>query len=468
MNASSISPDTEPSTIEKQEVNANPEYLRCVERVARSTDMRACQDIYASNGIKLIASGSRIDQATWEKLTRHTLSLPLEVVLTAADPVDAMTLVRDTDQIIAAEPGIAALVNRTGDPLAWKALTGNLDLPPPLGFRFKVMREQKRDMYHHALRLAVLAHCIGLRLKWSGPQLAELVLAALCHDLGEMHTDPAIFDSGRAIGVGDLRFIHVHPVTGYVILSQTAHVPRAVALAVLQHHERLDGSGYPHGISGERIQPAARVLAVADLYDAVARGGDIHRLKVILKVEQGQLDQAVVGALKELLPDFPDDLVPADAPYTPAMPLTKRLHRLEQLLGEWEALKPALRTSVALAFVLEQVQQIQIVAWRAGMGPGFLAMFRPYTADQQVVHELHVTLDEIDRLLTALAARIRRRVDAGNPHWAPLMGLCENLTGKEIGQAAHTADGELAAAAMKGPDREKRLPRSVVAACSAA
>ena len=443
MNAPFISPDTEPSTTEKQEVNANPEYLRCVERVAQSTDMRASQDIYASNGMKLIASGSRIDQATWEKLTRHTLSLPLEAVLTAADPVDAATLVRDTDQIIAAEPGIAALVNRTGDPLAWKALTGNLDLPPPLGFRFKVMREQKRDMYHHALRLAVLAHCIGLRLKWSGPQLAELVLAALCHDIGEMHTDPAIFESGRAIGGDNLRFIHVHPVTGYVILSQTAHVPRAVALAVLQHHERLDGSGYPHGISGERIQPAARVLAVADLYDAVARGGDLNRLKVILRVEQGQLDQAVVSALKDLLPAFaPDDRASADGPYTPAMPLIKRLHRLEQLLGEWEALKPALRTSGALAFVLEQVEQIQIVAWRAGMGPGFLAMFRPYKADQQVVHELHVTLDEIDRLLMALAAKIRRRVDAGNPHWASLMGLCGNLSGRTAAHVARTADGE--------------------------
>lgn len=441
MTGSIISTVAEPSLTEKQEANGNPEYLRCVERVAQSTEMRASQDIYASNGMKLIARGSRIDQATWEKLTRHTLSLPLEAVLTAADPVDAATLVRDTDQIIAAEPGVAALVNRTGDPLAWKALTGNLDLPPQLGFRFKVMREQKRDMYRHALRLAVLAHCIGLRLKWSGPQLVELVLAALCHDVGEMHTDPAIFDGGRAIGSDELRFIHVHPVTGYVILAQTAKVPRAVALAVLQHHERLDGSGYPHGIGGEKIQPAARVLAVADLYDAVGRGGDLDRLKVILKVEQAQLDQDVVSALKDLLPALaPDDRACADGPHTEVTPLIRRLRRLERLLGQWEAFKPALHTPGALAFVPERVEQIQLVAWRAGMGPGFLGMFRPYKADQQVVHELHVTLDEIDRLMMALAARIRRRVDAGNPHWAPLMGLCEDIAGETAGRVAPAPD----------------------------
>lgn len=445
MNAPFISPDTEPSPQQKQDVNAHPEYLRCVGRLAQSTDMHAGQDVYASNGIKLIASGSRIDRATWEKLTRHTLSLPLEAVLTAADPVDATTLVRDTDQIIAAEPAIAALVNRTGDPLAWKALTGNLDLPAPLGFRFKVMREQKRDMYHHALRLAVLAHCVGLRLRWAGPQLAELVIAALCHDIGEMHTDPAIFDSSRAIGGEDLRFIHVHPVTGYVILCQTAHVSRAVALAVLQHHERLDGSGYPHGISGDSILPVARVLAVAELFDAVARAGDISRLKVILKVEQAQFDHAVVSALQDLLPALMPDDRAADEPYIRCMTLIKRLHRLEQLLGQWEALKPVLRTSGPLAFVLERVAQIQLVAWRAGMGPGFIAMFRPDEADQQAIQELDVTLDKMDRLLLALAVEIRRRVDPGNPHRVALLRLCENLAGKTAAHSARTVESEGAA-----------------------
>lgn len=416
----------------RDEVNGNPEYLRCVALTARDTEVTAHRDIYSTSGMKLLSSGSRVEPGWCEKLAQHKLATPLENALVATDMLDTVLLARDVDRMLDAEPIIAALVNRTGDPQAWKATVGSLHMPQALLFRLTVMRAQKPDMYHHALRMAVVAHSIGLEVACSGQESSDLFLTALCHDLGEMHTDPAILANDYPISGTNLRFIHVHPITGYLILRQIDGIPPHVAQAVMQHHERLDGSGYPHGISGAKIRFLARVLTVAELFDAVARRGGIERLELVLKIDQSKFDLTAVHALRELLPTCVSPAAETDAVHVPLMPRLQRLIMLEQ---SWNRLRPHLETSPVdqtVAFIHERVVQIQLVAWRAGIAPGFLEFFQPEAADVESIQEVHVTLDEIDRLLIALSVEIQRRVGSSSRHWDRLADFC-NLLASENG-----------------------------------
>ncbi len=127
-----------------------------------------------------------------------------------------------------------------------------------------------RDPYTagHERRVALLACAIAARLGWGEEQSNELRTAALVHDIGKISIPSEILSKPGQLSETEFSLIKDHPRTAHEILAPIAF-PGRVAEIVLQHHERLDGSGYPGGLRGAAILPAARVLAVADVYEAM-------------------------------------------------------------------------------------------------------------------------------------------------------------------------------------------------------
>ena len=128
----------------------------------------------------------------------------------------------------------------------------------------------QRDPYTagHEVRVAELACLIGERLGWDESVLVPLRTAALVHDVGKIAIPAEILSKPTRLTPVEFELIKAHPKTGYDILAGIAFEDH-VAEVVLQHHERLDGSGYPTGLGGDDILPAARVLAVADVVEAM-------------------------------------------------------------------------------------------------------------------------------------------------------------------------------------------------------
>ena len=123
--------------------------------------------------------------------------------------------------------------------------------------------------FGHQQRVAQLACAIAKEMGLSGETLAEIRVAGSLHDIGKMHVPGEILSkSGGLTGV-EFDLIKTHPEAGYSILK-TIEFPWPVAQIVLQHHERMDGSGYPAGLSGEDILLEARILGVADVVEAMA------------------------------------------------------------------------------------------------------------------------------------------------------------------------------------------------------
>jgi HD-GYP domain-containing protein (c-di-GMP phosphodiesterase class II) len=119
----------------------------------------------------------------------------------------------------------------------------------------------------HGVNVARLAVAIGAELGYSSSRLDQLHLAGLAHDVGKTQIKPEIFEKPGPLTRGEWSQVRLHPVLGEQILL--AERLFDVATWVRSHHEHFDGSGYPDGLSGLAIPEEARILAVADAYDAM-------------------------------------------------------------------------------------------------------------------------------------------------------------------------------------------------------
>jgi len=130
---------------------------------------------------------------------------------------------------------------------------------------------ESRDPYTagHERRVAELATAIGKELGMAGPDLDALRLAGTIHDVGKIAVPAEILSKPGRLSEIEFELIKAHPTTGFEILADV-DFGSPVAEMVLQHHERLDGSGYPRGLRGEAILPGARILAVADVVEAMS------------------------------------------------------------------------------------------------------------------------------------------------------------------------------------------------------
>jgi PAS domain S-box-containing protein/putative nucleotidyltransferase with HDIG domain len=130
---------------------------------------------------------------------------------------------------------------------------------------------EMRDPYTagHQRRVTVLACAIATEMGLTDEQFDGLRLAGLIHDIGKINIPAEILNKPGRISEIEFNIIKTHPETGYNIVKDI-EFPWPVAEIILQHHERLDGSGYPRRLKEERIMPEARILAVADVLEAMA------------------------------------------------------------------------------------------------------------------------------------------------------------------------------------------------------
>lgn len=130
---------------------------------------------------------------------------------------------------------------------------------------------EKRDPYTagHQNNVAELCVAIGRELNLDQDRLEGLRLGAAIHDIGKIYVPAEILNRPGKLTVPEFEIIKTHPEVGYDIVKDVKF-PWPVAQMILQHHERLDGSGYPGGLKGEEILLEARILAVADTVDAMS------------------------------------------------------------------------------------------------------------------------------------------------------------------------------------------------------
>jgi putative nucleotidyltransferase with HDIG domain len=147
------------------------------------------------------------------------------------------------------------------------------DSGPEIDALVKALAEADGDTYRHSLEVAATARAVAERLGLDGVDLLEVELGALLHDVGKLHLPPRILRKAGPLDPDEIRLVRFHPEWG---ANMVARVPglEAVALIVRLHHERPDGTGYPHGLPADRIPMASRIVSVCDAYGAMTRRRD--------------------------------------------------------------------------------------------------------------------------------------------------------------------------------------------------
>jgi HD domain-containing protein len=160
-----------------------------------------------------------------------------------------------------------------------------------------------RETQGHNRRVAQLCVHIGRQLGMSASELRVLARAGLLHDVGKLGIPDSILEKQGPLDDAEAAVMKTHPEIGVTILKRGGHFKREL-LGVLYHHERMDGSGYPHGLVAEAIPIEARVVAVADTYDVLTtdrpyrHACDGTEARRVVHEEAGShLDQRVVAAL---------------------------------------------------------------------------------------------------------------------------------------------------------------------------
>lgn len=131
---------------------------------------------------------------------------------------------------------------------------------------------QKADAYSfaHCVNVSTLAVVFGTYLGYNQENVRLLGLAGMLMDIGKQFVPAGIVNAPRRLNPDEMMIIQKHSRLGYEALQENEAIPEAVRLAVLEHHERLDGSGYPDGKKGGEISEMGLILAILDVYDALS------------------------------------------------------------------------------------------------------------------------------------------------------------------------------------------------------
>lgn len=166
--------------------------------------------------------------------------------------------------------------------------------------------------YVHSIDVCILSTCIGTAMKLNSNSIKELGIAAILHDIGKIALPLSITNKVDKFTEEELREFKEHPYLGAMMLKKNIRISDTIVKAVQQHHERMDGKGYPYGIKGNSISKFARIICVSDVYDSITNSKDYKKefspndaYELILAGSGTIFDEEVVKVFKKAFSVYP-------------------------------------------------------------------------------------------------------------------------------------------------------------------
>ena len=419
---SALTRSPSPSSAVSPFSSANPHALASILEAAETKRIIATRDIFDLSGIKLWARDQPVSAALQRKLLDRQLRNPLETCLMAADGVTSRTLL---DALSAQLTGSSPLAEALA-PDAPRLLheVAFVPLHPVVQLLLTAGQAARPESFDHAVQAMALAGTLMIRRNAGLADVRLAMLGGLVHDLGELYIDPSCgeADAERTLDLASYQQLVVHPHVGRLLVSQLTNYPAVVARAVDEHHERLDGSGYPHRLHADGLSPLGRLLAVTEAALGALRDGhaSLTRASVSLRVVPGEFDGSLAGGVATAA-----RRAPRRRPLPDPDALKLRLSRLDAGLLAAEASVGALVEGTqsapmreALELTLYLVKRLR-VGWNASGLWSADALEGADTAEVEAVeHELTHRLRAIER-----AALLRAGdVPAGDAERLALLG----------------------------------------------
>lgn len=315
-------------------LQTNPFALLTISNACANQTIVASRDIVDDRGTKLWARDLRVTPELHQRLIQRKLRHPVETSLRVEDGVTSETLLHDLQPLIEGDDPLANLFRPCATAL--QAGLKTLPLHPVVQLLLTAAQQITPASYQHALRASALTGALAWHAKAPTAFLQRAMLVGLVHDLGEMYVNPEYLKAGRQLDLAEYRQLAAHPHVGSLLLAQMTDYPADIARAVCEHHERLDGTGYPFQLLGAAISPLGQLMAVAELVLGIvdARPAAAARASFALKFVPGEFSGLWAGPVTrwaDTEPRAEPEPAQADAAITESGALDQGLQRIQAM-----------------------------------------------------------------------------------------------------------------------------------------
>ena len=409
----------------------NRHYLEHVVATSQTHRVEASEDILAGNGMKLLAKGAQIDANVQERLLAHKLRKPLEDCIVVQGGVTDR-LAQAAEELLASNESLHHLCSQHAADAP--AVLRKLKLSPAVQSLLTVYCEHRADKLHHAVTVFLLTTSLTRKIVPShADQLPSLMLAALLHDVGELYIDPAFLAKGVRLAPEQWRHIVTHPIVAHRLLKDMHGAGKVVAEAVLQHHERLDGFGYPQRLSGDKLPLNGQILAASEMLVGLIESAPqpLSRAAIAMKLIPGEfgrsfIDIVATASHAERLSGSTLDMtgvLQANLPRVQRIAATLQRYQLGQpvLVKQMAGMSEKVRPIIAQG--LDRLKSIQIAFSSTGMDATDedLMAHLSQQPDSALQLELTTILREIEWRLRELERESMLRADLASPAEAPMI-----------------------------------------------
>lgn len=423
-----------------EELNTvNPHYLERAIDLSNTHQICASEDIYDGNGMKLLSKGAALAPGMQEKLIRHKLRKPLETSLTVADGVTIDTVVEVATQLLDEMPSLQTFLNSTSSKQSPLEVLAQISLNNSMTTLLTMAHQsEEQRSFRHAVLVGLIATLLSIHSKLTRDEVLTVAHAGLLHDIGEMYLDPAYLKSGAHLKPEEWKFVVVHPKVGQMVLMESTPYPIKVARAVGEHHERMDGSGYPHQITNKQISLEGSMVATAETLGGIFMRPDnpLQRACLAMKIIPGEFSPKVVSAISSTVQSLDDQL--ATENIRSLTEQTPRLQALHKKMGDALAQCAEITTSPlaqkkpvqdAQQRALTRIQVIQRSLTSSGIGA---CLLEPHLAiieaQPEILLELEVVSRELEWRLRDIARDLTLRLPKQDEEIRVLFaGLIETL-----------------------------------------
>jgi len=181
---------------------------------------------------------------------------------------------------------------------------------------FSLEIKKENYLYEHSVNTSILATNVGLAMRYNRGEVVDLCASSLLHDIGMLKIPEEISKKPSKLTKEEFDIIKKHPHYGLELLKRIKDPPQSAAEVIYQHHEKIDGSGYPEGKKGDEISDYAKIVGIVEAYEARTHPRPYHRIlpyegvKMIVQASRTAFDPELVKAfLKNVTPYPPGSFV---------------------------------------------------------------------------------------------------------------------------------------------------------------
>lgn len=244
-------------------------YAAHLAEVNETREVVASEDIVNARGVLLVKKGSPITPKVTRAIIEFKLTKPLQDSISIAREVGAGDLLKCFMNVLQQDMTLRMIHERYQLHSLLEQQCHHYDSFPLLRQKITVMSDRLPETYNRTLYSTWLGLLIAKEMRLPPQDIAIVFLAALSHDIGMLHINPEILDKKGKLSAEEWRQIQAHVVIGQKILAAIKEVPAPVCTAVLEHHERCDGTGYPLGKMESELSLAGQIIALTDSMVAI-------------------------------------------------------------------------------------------------------------------------------------------------------------------------------------------------------